>query len=117
MKEVYIEKWERETVFHGELVKLDVEKLARDMEAPEILEMDEDELHDWLADTLWEIDLDELEEDTTTMVLKGENYSDPDIDHSIYTNNQELLDNDATWRGFYKALGYKEVDEFKKTLE
>ena len=117
MKSVYIEKWERETVFHGELIKLDIEKLAEQLEEPEILKMNEDEFKDWLFENLWEIDLDELEEDTTTMVLKGENYSDPDIDHSIYTNNQDLLDSKHTWRGFYKALGCKEVDEFKETIK
>lgn len=115
MKEVYIETWSNETVFSGKLMKLDLKKLAKEMEAPEILEMDEDEFHDWWSENEW--DAMEMYPDSQTMIMQGENYSDPDTFTTVFTNNQALLDNDSTWRGFYKAVGYKEVDEFKKTLE
>ena len=114
MKNIYIEQWKNETVFAGKLMKINLEKLAKEMEVPEILEMDEDEFSDWWSENEW--DAMEMYPETQETILEGENYSDPDCFTSIYTNNQELLDNDSTWRGFYKALGYREVDNFKERL-
>ena len=58
MKTIYVEKWESFTEFRGNIFKIDVEALAKEYEDPSILEMNEEELREYLDDVMF--DLDEL---------------------------------------------------------
>ena len=52
MKTIYVERWESFTEFRGNIFKIDLEALAKEYEDPSILEMNEDELTEYLDETM-----------------------------------------------------------------
>ncbi len=49
--EIIIEKWESFTEFRGQLLKVNLKKLAEDYERPDILEMNEEDLNEFISDS------------------------------------------------------------------
>jgi hypothetical protein len=114
--EIIVEKWESFTEFRGQLLKVNLKKLAKEYERPDILEMNEEDLNEFICY--------ELEEYTDTdyfeTYLAVVNQSDPDLETNIFTNNKEALDG-ISWRGFYRGdpSDWQEMDwnEKKERIE
>ena len=123
MKTIYVEKWESFTEFRGNIFKIDVEALAKEYEDPSILEMNEDEIVEYLDDEMIDLtDSYDCIEDYLSVV----NQSDPDIETNYFMNKKDALDT-ISWRGFHRGdpdHGYctweekqKKVEDLKKELE
>ena len=123
MKTIYVEKWESFTEFRGNIFKIDVEALAKEYEDPSILEMNEEELRDYLEEQMF--DLDEGYESVENY-LSVVNQSDPDLETNYLMNKKEALDA-ISWRGFHRGdpdydsctwdEKQKKVEDLKKELE
>ena len=123
MKTIYVEKWESFTEFRGNIFKIDVEALAKEYEDPSILEMNEDEIVEYLDHEMIDLtDSYDCIEDYLSVV----NQSDPDIETNYFINKKDALDT-ISWRGFHRGYpdhGYctweekqKKVEDLKKELE
>jgi hypothetical protein len=123
MKTIYVEQWESFTEFRGNIFKIDVEALAKEYEDPSILEMNEEELRDYLEEQMF--DLDEGYESVENY-LSVVNQSDPDLETNYLMNKKEALDV-ISWRGFHRGdpnydsctwdEKQKKVEDLKKELE
>jgi len=98
--EIIIEKWESFTEFRGQLLKVNLKKMAEDYERPDILEMDEEDLNEFISDS--DLICDCKDTDYFETYLAVVNQSDPDLETNIFTNNEEALDG-ISWRGFYRG--------------
>ena len=115
---IIIEEWENYTVFRGKLWTIDLKKIAKELDDPELLEMDEDQLREW-----WWDNKDYCDEYKELSVI---NESDGDCETNIYPHDPSAL-TDISWRGFWKGtpddmLGdwqakQDRVDALKKELE
>lgn len=99
-EEIIIEKWESFQEFRGILLKVNLKKLAEDYERPDILEMDEEDLNEFISDSdlIYEYEDTDYAETYFSVI----NQSDPDLETNIFTNNKEALDG-ISWRGFYRG--------------
>jgi len=99
MKTIYVEKWESFTEFRGNIFKIDVEALAKEYEDPSILEMNEDEIVEYLDDEMIDLtDSYDCIEDYLSVV----NQSDPDLETNHFMNKKDALDT-ISWRGFHRG--------------
>jgi hypothetical protein len=129
MKTIYVERWESFTEFRGNIFKIDLEALAKEYEDPSILEMNEDELTEYLDETM--IDLYDIYEGdgnggAVEDYLSVVNQSDPDLETNYFMNKKGALDT-ISWRGFHRgdpdynsctwAEKQKKVEDLKKELE
>ena len=103
MKNIYIEKWECVRSSYGKLYKLDLEKIAEEEMYPELLEMNQEELEEWLEDND-----DILYGMPDPMIVSVCCESDPDhYERTVHTTPKDALDN-IEWRGF--SRGYADYN-------
>ena len=98
-KQIIVEKWESFTEFRGNIFKIDLEKLAEEYEDPSILEMNEDELSEYLDEEM--IDLDD-NYDSIENYVSVVNQSDPDLETNYFTSKELALER-VSWRGFRRG--------------
>jgi len=98
-KQIIVEKWESFTEFRGNIFKIDLEKLAEEYEDPSILEMNEDELSEYLDEEM--IDLDD-NYDSIENYVSVVNQSDPDLETNYFTSKDLALEG-VSWRGFRRG--------------
>jgi len=97
MKTIYLEKWECVRSSYGKLYKLDLGKIAEEEMYPELLEMDNEELTEWIEEN------DELLCEPEPLVASVCCESDPDhYEQTVYTNPKDALDS-IEWQGFNRG--------------
>ena len=103
MKEIIVERWESFQEFRGKLFKVDLESLAKEIEDPSILKMNEDELNEFLDEIDWNEECygtgyyDGIEN-----IVSVVNQSDPDLETNYFMNKKDAM-NGISWRGFWRG--------------